>query len=249
MRAGFRRVRVALMSTVFVVALNGCSKSNTPSPETRVSLEDQWHDWQPAKIGGPMPASLHEVYKNAEQVFEAVSSVEWTAGAVLTALLKRSFAQFRADLNPITSANDVRAGVVAGKLDLIASYLDLLENAIRAHDRESAKLESNRITMPIAELAGMYAPSGPGELMMLKYYSREFDIAASTDDTPSLKEIADDVRRTWSGLRPAVEAKGGLAEARQFNDLTVDLEKSGTPGQIGSLLRDRIDEIQEVLKR
>ena len=85
--------------------------------------------------------------------------------------------------------------------------------------------------------------------MMLKYYSRRFDIAASTDDAPSLSDTAGNVRRIWNQLRPAVESHGGIDEAKQFSDLVRDLEKSGPPGQIGAVLRDRIYEIQEILKR
>lgn len=196
-----------------------------------------------------MPASLNAAYHNAEQAFGVVSSMDWAAGTTMVTALKKSLEQVRADLKAVTSANDVRAGIVTGKEDLIDSDVSSLEDAIRAHDRDSAKRLANRLTMPIAELANMYGSSIQGELMMLRYYSRQFDIAAATDDKPLLQQTADNVRQTWSGLRPAVAAKGGITEAQHFSDLVSALEKSGPPGELGAALRDRIDEIQEVLNR
>jgi len=46
---------------------------------------------------------------------------------------------------------------------MIDSDVDSLEEAIWAHDREAARRESNRLTMPLAELAGMYSDPVPGE--------------------------------------------------------------------------------------
>ena len=42
---------------------------------------------------------------------------------------------------------------------MIDSDVDSLEEAIWAHDREAARRESNRLTMPLAELAGITAAS------------------------------------------------------------------------------------------
>ena len=95
----------------------------------------------------------------------------------------------------------------------------------------------------------MYTDPVPGELMMLKYYSRQLDIAASTDDAPLLKDTADSVRRTWNELRPAVESHGGIDEARRFSDLVRDLEHSGSPADLGGRLRDRISEVKQVLQQ
>lgn len=118
-----------------------------------------------------------------------------------------------------------------------------------ARDRESQRRESNRISKPIAELAILYAPSTPGEFMMLKYYGRQFDIAASTGERAVISDAADNVRRAWSTLRPNVEARGGAPEAQRFNDFVNSLKGAYPPGQLGPELRDRIYEIQDVLKR
>jgi hypothetical protein len=247
------RFTAALAAALVFVASSGCSNSTTIplSAEAKAAVEKEASPSAvgPEQIDGPMPASLDEAYQEAEKVFNAVSSLKASSSPILLTDLKSSLKKVRADLNPVTNVNDARGAAVKNKEDLLDSGVASLEDAMRAHDRESARRESQEITLPIAKLAGMYASPVSGELMMLKYYSRQFDIFASTDNAPALKETADNVRQIWNGLRPAVEAHGGVAEAGRFNDLVNDLEKNGRPGQIGGLLQDRIDEIQAVLKR
>ena len=253
MKEDCARFLAAIVAALVFATSNGCSNSKpvplTPEAKVMVDKETPPSVSGSQEISGPMPASIDHAYQESEKVFDAVSSLNSASGPIVLTDLKSSIKKVRADLNPVTSATDARAAAVRNKEDAMDSGVSSLEDAIRAHDRESASRASQGITMPIAELAGMFAAPVPAELMMLKYYSCQYSIAASRNDMQALKITADEVRQTWSGLRPAVEAHGGVAEARRFNDLVNDLEKNGPPGQSGGLLRDRIDEIQAVMKR
>lgn len=239
-------LRSTALLIVALAVLGGCQQTTSLSPEAKADLKKERPPSAP--IPGPLPASITEAYQGAEQLFAAVSSSDWAPGAALIPALKHSLVQVRADLNPVTRA-DTTAQAITGKEDQIDSSLASLEEAIRTQDRDSARRGANTLTMLIAELAGAYADPVPGELMMLKYYRRQFDIGASLGDTSLLTGTVESIRQTWDGLRPAVEAHGGTTEAQRFNDLVNDLEKSGgRPGQLPAELRDRIDDIQEVFR-
>jgi len=240
---------VSLVVSVSVLAFAGCSNPNAPAPPVTVDLHGQVPPAQSPQMSGAMPPSISEAYQNGEQAYDAVSSAGWDSAAKQITALKSSLSQVRADLKPVTDANDATAKVVASKESQIDSDLIPLDDAIRDHHQDSARRDSNGITKSIAELAGMYSSPVMGEMMMLKYYSRQYEIASAADDAPLLKETAADISQVWSGLQPAVEDHGGTTEARQFNDLVGELQNSSRPGQLGSVLRDRVSEIQEVLKR
>jgi hypothetical protein len=233
------------------LAFGGCSRPNVPSGEATAGAapEGRDHTIRTTRISDPMPASIRATYNDAERAFAAADADDPSSGMTAFAALEDSLARIRMDLEPITSVQDFRAGLVTSKEDLIEDDIHSAADAVRAGDRSAAKRECNRLTKHIAELAGMYASAAPSELMMLKYYNREIDIAASRNDRDLLKQTADNVRKTWMGLRPAVEARGGIAEARSFNDLVTSLERSGPPGQVGAVMHARVSAIEQVLTR
>jgi hypothetical protein len=240
----------AFLASVLMLAMAGCTKSQNSAADAASVPDDSAPSSGSSRLSGQVPASLNTTFQNAGQTYDAVVNRDWESAATRLDALKSAISQVHSDLKPVTNENDARADGVSSKLNMLDLDVMSLSDALRAHDHDSALRKANEITMPIADLALMYSSKIPGDLMRLKYYGRELDIAAATDDASTVRDSADQVLKIWKELRPAVEAAGGQQEAQQFNDLVDRMEQNNNPsGELGGLLKDRTQAIQDVLNR
>lgn len=106
-------LRSTALLIVALAVLAGCRQTTSLSPEAKADIKKERPPSPP--IPGPLPASITEAYQGAEQLFAAVSSSDWAPSAALIPALKNSLVQVRADLNPVTRANDTTAQAITGK--------------------------------------------------------------------------------------------------------------------------------------
>lgn len=106
-------LRSTALLIVALAVLAGCRQTTSLSPEAKADIKKERPPSPP--IPEPLPASITEAYQGAEQLFAAVSSSDWAPSAALIPALKNSLVQVRADLNPVTRANDTTAQAITGK--------------------------------------------------------------------------------------------------------------------------------------
>lgn len=169
-----------------------------------------------------VPSPLVGAGEYAENVYDAAKARDWkTAGAKLAAL-KNS-----------TVRLEGTSGV--GDLDTLRADVASLEVAVGARDQRAALLASNKATFDAANLSAAFDNPVPVAVTKLDYYGRQVEVQAAAGDPAALGLTADEVRRTWDGVRAQVVKNGGTAEAKEFDGLVARLRQAKTPDQYGQL--------------
>lgn len=244
--AGIERMKALLTATIAAVILAGMSGCSTASkPETPVS-----NITPPATpVGAPppkssmthppskVPKSLVDAGEFGENIYDMAKANNWTKAATTLASLKNAIKQLHADL----------AGSNAG-VDQLDKTVATLDQAIAAKDRQAAMREANQVTRIVADVTAPFNPRVPIEVTRLDYQGRELEVWAGAKDSTRLKATADEMQRTWEGLRPQVESHGGSSVAKRFNDLVAQVEAAKTADEYARLAKPILDEVDHLEK-
>lgn len=184
-----------------------------------------------------IPQALVSAGEDGENAYDMAKANNWPQAVARLASLKGAAKLLRTEL-PEAKANE----------EQLDRSMTALEQAITAKDRQAAMREANQVTRIVADMTAPFNLPVPVEITRLDYEGRELEVWAGAKDTARLKATADEIQRIWERLRPQVEAHGGLAEAKRFNDLASRVASAKTVDEYAHLATPVLDEVDNLEK-
>lgn len=185
-----------------------------------------------------VPVSLNDIGKYGENLYDMAKVNDWTKATANLTSLQDAARRLRTDLKGGST-----------QVAQLNTTIATLNKAVAAKDHQAAMLNSNQVTLIAAKMTAQFEPKVPVEVTLLDYYGRELEIWAATGNTAKLKTTAVEMRRTWSALRPSVQAHRGSAQAQQFDNLLARVEAAKSPAEYGSLatpVLNAVDNLEKV---
>lgn len=247
--------RVAFLAALIVVGLASFGCSNTPTNST--SANETKNSVSTAAVNNTavnnatpnanlppkttvsekVPVSLSDAGEYGENTYDMAKAKNWTKAAEKLHELKQSQSQM---------AND---GIKSAELDAAIAALDM---DVAAKDETATLRDANQVTFIVADLTAKYNPPIPVEVTKLDYYGRELEIWSMAKDDAKLKSTAQNLRQTWNGVKPKVEAKGGAKQAQNFEMLVAKLDAAQNTNdyaKVAAPILDEVDNLEKVFEK
>jgi hypothetical protein len=216
-RAGTLHVTTALAALIIVSA--GCSGKPAQRAAQQAAAESRDSDQIPD--ADRSPASLRQVGQSAMDLFDAAWSSDWPRAADSLQALNEADLNLPADLP---------------KPDLVAqlqSRVATVRNAANARQRVETMDAANAITRIVAELSAEYQCAVLYETQLLGYYVRQIEVGIGRGRVATIARASTDLEAAWNRIRPVIEQRGQIDDARQFTDIVVDLVGATRPADFG----------------
>ena len=157
------------------------------------------------------PASLVQLGQLATDLFDAARSSDWSRSAADLQSLNEAVSELPVDLPEPDLLAQLQSRVV--------SVRDATNNRQRITTMDGA----NAITLLVAELSARYEPQVPYEVKMLGYYGRQIELGIASGRLTGSTQAASDLVTAWNRIKPAIERRGHIDDARRFSDIVVEL--------------------------
>ncbi|MDB4899584.1 MAG: hypothetical protein JWN53_1392 [Gemmatimonadetes bacterium] len=178
-----------------------------------------------------VPRAVADVGTHGEDLYDHVKAGNWpTARATMDSL-------------------DQSAAAVTGTERVqLAGLLDTLRRAVDAHQRQTALVAANRVTLIGAALTEPYSPRVPADVVRLDYYGRELEIWAARNDMAKLTATSAGLRRTWDAVKPTVVSHGGAVAAARTDSLVARLAVAKRASDYAKLATPFLDVVDQLEK-
>jgi hypothetical protein len=194
-----------------------------------------------APQGKKIPASLVDVGEFGENIYDFARAKEWDKVFDKHKALAEAAKQLAKDLKE-----------PADTLKKLETTVKALGNAISGKDLKKTLIEANQVTLLAADLIEPFEPQVPAAVTRLDYYGRELQIWTDAKDLEKLKATGETMRKTWDKLRDSVKTKGGVAEAKKFDELMAKVAAAKTVEDYGPVVQpilDEVDHLEMVFKK
>jgi hypothetical protein len=239
---------MTLIAVSTLLTLAGCQKnatqqqtSTTPpavaTTATATATATAATVTQPALT--PPAAATEEIGHSAENLYDWGRTRDWTKAQTDLAALKSAVA----NLESTGAVTDMH-----GANERVAT----IEKAVQAHDARALMHAANDTTRVAAEINRQFNPQVPVEVTLLDYDGRELELWSEEGNTAKLNETRTRLQEAWNAVRPALVAKGGTAEASQFDALVTQLTNAKTAKDFAATatpILDSVDSLENVFTR
>jgi len=225
----FAMISLIIAGALFPGACGSANDSRKTSESALTPSQDA-----AASPNRPVPESLSDAGELGENIYDAAKAADWKTAA--------EKADELADASKAMETEKVAPPAFA---DSLAD----LRKAVTAKDRNSTLLESNRITLEIADAMAGYPVAIPPAIAKLDYLGREIEIWSSAKDVKRLQGTVRDLRTTWDSVKPKVEEAGGGEQAKDFESLVAKAEVARSASEYGKLatpILDKVDDLERV---
>ena len=188
----------------------------------------------------PPPESLIEAGEYAENIYDQAKANDWTRAQARLDQLREAVAKL-----PTAAKGNPDAPP-------LSSTIPALQKAVGQKDQQTAMKEANQITLMVANMSAPYKTVLPVEITKLDYLGRELEIWAAANDSAKLQQTTQMLRQTWNGIRPSVEAHGGVAEAKKFDELVAEAERAKSSSdyeRVAKRLLDEVDNLEKLFEK
>lgn len=183
---------------------------------------------------GSVPKPLANAGEYGENVYDAARMGDWQTADQKVSALK-------------DSASALSAGS-AQQRTALDSQITSLEKAVAQRDTRAAQLESNQVTLTVAEMSVGYQNPVPVDVTKLDYLGRELQIWSASGNQQQLDRTAAEIQSTWQSVRPQVVANGGAAEAHKFDGIVAQLDQAQSPQQHAALAQPVLAQVDYLEK-
>ena len=181
-----------------------------------------------------------EAGEYAENVYDQAKANDWTRAQARLDQLREAVAKLPAGAKGNPDAPQ------------LSSTIPALQKAVGQKDQQTAMKEANQITLMVANMSAHYKTVFPVEITKLDYLGRELEIWAAANDSAKLQQTTQMLRQTWNGIRPSVEAHGGVAEAKKFDELVAEAERAKSSSdyeRVAKRLLDEVDNLEKLFEK
>jgi hypothetical protein len=179
-------------------------------------------------ISDEPPAGLVQLGQSATDLFDAVGSSDWGRASASLQAMNEARSNLPADLPDPDIAAQLEASLV--------SVRDATNNRKRIETMEAA----NAITQTVAELSQKYRSEVPYEVEMLGYYGRQIEVGIASQNSTVSKRATTDLGAMWSRIKPDIERRGHVDDARRFSDILVTLMNAKQAADFSGPARDEL---------
>jgi hypothetical protein len=183
---------------------------------------------------GSVPKPLANTGEYSENVYDAAKTGDWKTADQKVGALRDSASQLTAGSSQERSA--------------LRSDITSLEEAVSQRDARASQLQSNQVTLTVAEMSAGYSNPVPVDVTKLDYLGRDLEIWAASGDQQKLDQTSAQIQSTWQSVRPQVVANGGTAEAQNFDATVQQVQQAQSPDQYGSLAKPVLDQVDYLEK-
>lgn len=183
---------------------------------------------------GSVPKPLANAGEYGENVYDAAKLGDWQTAEQKVAALRDSASRLTAGPSQERAA--------------LRTEITSLEKAVSQRDARAAQLESNQVTLTVAEMSAGYQNPVPVDVTKLDYLGRELEIWASSSNQQQLDKTAADIQSAWQSVRPQVIESGGTAEAQKFDGIVQQVQQAKSPDQHGALAKPVLDQVDYLEK-
>jgi hypothetical protein len=229
-------VFIFLLVSVFLVTLHGACGVKKGG-EKSVSAPDPPKPTTPPTDEKPVPAELMNAGELGENIYDAAKTSDW-----------KTAEERLVELNA-AAGKMADSGISSQRFE---ETLKRLGEAARGKQARETLIESNLITLEIAQISSNYNTPVPVAVTKLDFYGRELEIWSAANDDKRLKDTAALIRETWNAVRPEVEKAGGAKEANDFESLVANLERAKNAedfGKSATPILDEVDNLENVFSR
>lgn len=181
-----------------------------------------------------VPKPLANAGEYGENVYDAAKVGDWKTADQKVVSLRDSASQLTAGSSQERSA--------------LRSEITSLEKAVSQQEARTAQLESNQVTLTVAEMSAGYSNPVPVDVTKLDYLGRELEIWAASGNQQKLDQTSAQIQSTWQSVRPQVVANGGTAEAQKFDAIVQQVKQAQSPSQHGDLAKPVLDQVDYLEK-
>lgn len=181
-----------------------------------------------------VPKPLANAGEYGENVYDAAKVGDWKTADQKVVSLRDSASQLTAGSSQERSA--------------LRSEITSLEKAVSQRDARAAQLESNQVTLTVAEMSAGYSNPVPVDVTKLDYLGRELEIWAASGNQKKLDQTSAQIQSTWQSVRAQVVANGGTAEAQKFDAIVQQVKQAQSPSQHGDLAKPVLDQVDYLEK-
>lgn len=214
--------------------LSGCSRSEqTPATVAEAPAEVQTPTPATVSADAP-PAVLVRMGESAEELFDSALASRWQTATQQLQALNDDATQLPSDLPKADLIGQLRANIEA------------LQGSTAAHNRVEAMDSANKVTRIVADLSADFQTDVPIGVVMLDYYGRQLELGIAKGDQATLAQATADLRQQWDRLQPTILQRGGVDEAKQFNDIVVQLEGARLPADFAAPTRAELDAVDRL---
>jgi hypothetical protein len=227
----------ALLLTAMVVGCSkGADRAKTDSAAGSIA-DSASHAAVDSAASLSVPPGIAAVGTHAEDLYDQVKAGSWDkAGALVDSL------DAAAKSLPPSEPR------IQGDRAKLTGVIDTLRRAVTAKNKNVALEASNRATFLAAKMTDPYHPAEPSAVPLLDYYGRELEIWSAQGNKAKLASTVADLKSTWNGLRPKVEANNGASVAKKTDSLVTLIVAAKTPAAEAKLATPFLDVVDELEK-
>lgn len=188
-----KRLAPAFFSLIILASAAGCTARQAPAPTPQGYKTAPNNIVRNAQNNVIPPRQLAVLQSNAEGIIADADNKDWSKVQSRIAQIKTCHSQ----LKPLMQASSVPAGTVNNMNNVIIG----LEKQASAKNMYETKVEANKLTSILPDVAGMYKMIVPADVGRLGYLAREISLNVEKGDWRAAKTNYDNARTMWDSLR------------------------------------------------
>jgi hypothetical protein len=230
-----------MSSTLLLAAIvAGCTKDSSRAKTDSAAgaiADSASHAAVDSAASLSVPPGVAAVGTHAEDLYDQVKAGSWDKARALVDSLDAAAKSLPPKESRIQDERAKLTGVI-----------DSLRRAVDAKNKTVALETSNRATYLAARMTEPYHPVEPSAVPLLDYYGRELEVWSAQGNKAKLASTVTDLKSTWSGLRPKVEANNGGPVAKKTDSLVTLIVAARTPAAQAKLATPFLDVVDELEK-
>jgi hypothetical protein len=238
-------IRFFSTALVLTTIAAGCSKANDRTAANSDSAAGSVAESTKAVVDSAkavsLPPSVAALAAYGEDLYDRIKSDDWAKAATTLD-----------SLDAAAKTLPPKEPQIQKERATLTAVIDTLRRAVESKNKPVALETSNRVTYLAARMTDPYHPAEPSAVPLLDYYGRELEIWSARGNRAKLRSTVAEIKTTWAGLRPKVEANQGAAVAKKTDSLVTLIAAAKSPAEQGKLAKpflDVVDELEKVFVR
>jgi hypothetical protein len=200
----FRRMTLGMMA-IALLSLAACSNPATKtgtSPTTSTTAKSN-----------DAASALKKISNRSARIYSLSKTANWDKADAQLKELKKA-----ADKLKQTSSGNGNADMTA-----LQTQVSTLEQAVNSKNSQASMQAANETILKSIDLSKQTHSSEPVDALLLGYYGRQLELAATQQNAEASRNAAANIQKTWSGLRSQVQAQADAEQTKQIDTLVGQL--------------------------
>lgn len=193
-----KKIAPAIIAAFIATACIGCVAKQTPTPAPQQYKGTPNNIVKNIEKNVMPPKQLASLKSNAEGIIIDAGTQNWTKIKNRLGFIKTDYNQLKLLAQAAMIPNNVMSD--------LSVAIGGLEKQVAAKNILATKLEANKITKYLPDIADMYKLTVPSDVDRLGYLAREIDLNIDKNDWKAAKADYDSASTIWKGLKNRLSA-------------------------------------------